>query len=64
MLPCEIVRLRVPGSDGPQMTSALRCFAALAKVRIYRQVVAHRVLPPIIVGLVVWKSIPANETRA
>lgn len=63
MFPRQIIGLWVAGGYCPQMASPLRCFAALAEVRVNRQVVAHRIFPPIIVGLVVGKSIPANGKR-
>lgn len=64
MLPCQIIRLGISGRDCPQMAGSLRRLAALPEVRIDGEVVAHRILPPIIVGLVVGKSIAANETTA
>lgn len=64
MLPRQIIRFGLPRGNSPQMASSLRRLAALSEVRVNGEVVAHRILPPIIVGLVVRKSIPANERRA
>lgn len=60
MLPGQHILRRVSAGYGPQMASALRRLYALAKVRIDREIVPHRVLPAIIVRLVVRKAIAAS----
>lgn len=49
MLPRQYVGVRIPSRYGPQMASPLGSLAALAKVRIYREIVANGIFPPIIV---------------
>lgn len=63
MFPSKEVRLRIPTGNGPQVTSPLRSFIAFPEMRVNRQVVTNRVLPPIIVGLVEREMIPKSRDK-
>lgn len=63
MFPRQVVGLRVPGGDGPQVSSSLGCLAALPEVRVDGQIVTNGILPAVVVALVVRKAIPARRRR-
>lgn len=46
----------------PQVPRPLGCLHAFSKMRIYRQIVTHRVLPSIVILVVVGKAFSAKRT--
>lgn len=56
-LPIEVAG----GGHGPQVSCAPRSLRPLAKMGADRQVVAHRVLPSVVVGLEEWISLTEME---